>query len=558
MTLVRERKGRDGKGSAGTRLRAVVIGAGHNGLVAAAYLARAGHRVTVLERDEIIGGATRTGEVSVVGKNGTFLHSRYSYLVSLLHHEVVQELELVRHGLVIVPLESTFNPLPDGRFLYREACPARTYHNIARFSKKDAEAYSRFKLLMSQVAQLVHALQRVTPPPVSRAASQDSDPATAWAEVAGHFASAPRDHCDMLAQMMVGSAADLLDEWFETDALKAALSTSSIIGSFLSPRTPGSAYVLLHHYMGEIDGEYRAWGFPCGGTGAVARAISLAAREAGAVIRTAATVSELRLADGRVDGVVLDDGEEIDADVVLSSLAPQLSIDRLIPHGALPPETVAAANSWQTEGCSAKVNLSLGDLPRFRVRPDPHAHLAGGTSIAPSVDYIERAYADARAGNFSREPFLDLVVPSVIDPGMAPPGGHVMSCFVQYAPYQLAHGTWSDQRDALGDAVMAVLRQYVTNLDEITLDRQVLTPDDVEQEIGIPGGNIFHGEIRLSQLFTLRPGSDLSGFQTPLDGYWLCGSGSHPGGGISGGPGRLAARRVLASLARGDAAGASP
>jgi phytoene dehydrogenase-like protein len=353
-----------------------------------------------------------------------------------------------------------------------------------------------------------------------------------------------------LTKLMTMSAADYLDEWFETEALKATMSSSGIIGTFLGPRSPGTAYVLLHHYMGEIDGVFRAWGFARGGTGAVSEAIATAARRRGVTIRTSAPVARVLTNGGRARGVVLESGEEIAARVVVSSLDPKHTFLHLVDPGELPGDLVEGIRRFRIRGSSGKVNLALGELPNFTCLPGVGPHLRGAISISPSVDYLERAYDDAKYGAFSRRPYMDIVIPSMIDPGMAPPGKHVASIFVQYAPYQLTEG-WNDAtREAFGDAVIDTLAQYAPNLKGAILHRQVLSPADMEREFGLTEGNIFQGELSLHQLFNLRPAAQWAQYNTPLAGYYQCGSGTHPGGGISGAPGRLAALRILRDLHR--------
>lgn len=517
---------------------AVIIGGGHNGLVTAAYLAKAGKKVLVLERRHLLGGASVTEEIFP-----GFKYSVFSYLVSLLRPEVIHDLNLPAHGLMILPLESTLNPLPNGDYLYRDADHFRTLREIARHSARDAEAYDDFKMAMYNMAQAMQPLMRMMPPNLGSNSVEDLAGLAEWKQ---HFTGLPAAQLEMLLRIFTISAVELLDEWFESDVVKAAISTSSIIGSFVSPRTPGSAYVLLHHYMGEIDGAYRAWGFPKGGTGAVAEAIASAAQSFGAEIRTNAPVAEVMVKNGRVSGVALENGDEIEAAMVASSLAPQLTFLKLLDPGQLPAELVQRVRKWNSTGSSGKVNLALDALPDFACMPGPGRHLAGGASIAPSLDYVEAAYDDAKYGRFSRRPFIDLVIPSVIDPDMAPPGKHVMSCFVQYAPYQLSDGEWTDEkRAAFGDAVVDVLAEYIPNIRDIILHRQILVPVDIERIAGIPGGNIFHGELNMAQLFSLRPALGYACYRTPIQGYYQCGSSTHPGGGISGAPGRLAAIQML-------------
>ena len=352
-----------------------------------------------------------------------------------------------------------------------------------------------------------------------------------------HFRGLGAERLHALVKLMTMSSADFLDEWFETDVLKATKSASGIIGTFLGPRSPGTAYVLLHHYMGELDGVFRAWGFAKGGTGAVSESIASAARAFGAEIRCDAGVTKVLVRGERATGVVLEDGTEIPASTVVSSLDPRRTFLQLVDASHLPSEFVADITRFKFRGSSGKVNIALAGLPAFTCMPDGAGGKLhrGAVSISPSMEYVERAYDDAKYGEFSRRPYMDIVFPSVIDPGMAPPGKHVMSIFVQYAPYRL-NGGWTDaKREAFGDAVVATL----------ILHRQVITPVDIERITGLSEGNIFAGELALQQLFFLRPAPGWAKFATPLRGYYQAGSGTHPGGGIMGASGRLAALRIL-------------
>ncbi len=522
---------------------AVVIGGGHNGLVHAAYLARAGMDVCVLEAREVLGGATVTEEIFP-----GFRYSVFSYVVSLMRPEIVRELELPRHGLAILPLESTLTPLADGDRLYRDGDRHRTWREIARFSVRDAEAYDDYGRSLFFMARAVKRLLDVVPPDPVRPGLRDL---SGLLGLARHFLGLEPEQLHLLAKLTTMSAADFLDEWFETDALKATLSASGIIGTFLGPRSPGTAYVLLHHYMGEIDGHFRAWGFAKGGTGAVAEAIASAARAAGAEIRTDAPVARVLVRDGRAGGVVLANGDEIRGRVVSSSLDPRRTFLGLVGERHLPGELVRAVRAFRFRGSSGKVNLALDAAPDFACMPGTGAHLRGAISVSPSLDYLERAYDAAKYGDFSREPYIDVVIPSAIDPTMAPPGKHVVSCFVQYAPYELREGSWDEKREAFGDAVVDTLARHIPNLKDIVLHRQVLTPLDIERTTGLSEGNIFQGELSPSQLFFLRPAVGYAKYRTPVRGYYQCGSGTHPGGGIMGAPGKLAASVVLADLGRG-------
>jgi len=347
------------------------------------------------------------------------------------------------------------------------------------------------------------------------------------------------------------SAVDLLDRWFETDVLKATMSASGIIGTFLGVRSPGTAYVLLHHYMGEIDGAFRAWGFARGGTGAISNAIGDAAREFGAEIRTSAPIAKILVKNGRAGGVVLQNGDEIQADIVSSSVDPNLTFVKMLDAGELPSEFLDEVRRYKYRGSSGKVNLALDALPDFTCMPGEGAHLRGAISISPAVDYMERAYDDAKYGRYSRRPYVDMVIPSLTDPSVAPPGKHVMSCFVQYAPYNLKEGTWDEKREEFGNNVIDTVSEYAPNLKKIIVGKQVLTPLDIEREFGLTQGNIFQGELSLEQLFFLRPVPGWAQYRTPIKNLYMCGSATHPGGGIMGAPGRLAALEILKDSGNG-------
>jgi phytoene dehydrogenase-like protein len=350
-------------------------------------------------------------------------------------------------------------------------------------------------------------------------------------------------------QLMTMSAIDFLDQWFETDVLKATMSASGIIGTFLGVRSPGTAYVLLHHYMGEIDGAFRAWGFARGGTGAISNAIANAAREAGVEVRTQSGISQIIVKNGKAKGVVLASGDEIYADVVSSSVDPRLTFTKFIEAHNLPGDFLEDVNRYKFRGSSGKVNMALDALPDFKCLPGPGAHLRGAISISPSVEYMERAYDDAKYGNFSRHPYIDMVIPSLTDPSVAPPGKHVLSCFVQYAPYKLRPGlNWDEQKEAFGDTVVNTIAEYAPNIKDIIIQKQVVTPLDLEREWGLSEGNIFQGELSLEQLFFLRPVPGWAQYRTPIKNLYMCGSATHPGGGIMGANGRLAALEILKDI----------
>jgi len=516
---------------------AIVIGGGHNGLTAAAYLARAGRKVLVLERRHVLGGAAVTEEVFP-----GFRFSVCSYVVSLLRPEIIRDLDLPRHGLEILPLDGTFTPMPNGDYLWRVNDHAKTRRQIARHSKLDAEAYDEYGKAMVEMARFVKPILNMTPPDPM---SLDPRELMKLVFLGKRFRGlADVDRYNQV-QLMTMSASDFLDQWFETDVLKATMSASGIIGTFLGVRSPGTAYVLLHHYMGEIDGAFRSWGFARGGTGAISNAIAAAAREAGVEIRTNAAVARIAVKSGQATGVVLSNGDELTADLVLSSVDPHLTFLKFLDATELPDEFLEEVRRYKFRGSSGKVNLALDALPNFTCLPGDGPHLRGAISISPSVDYMERAYDQAKYGEFSRRPYIDMVIPTLTDPSVAPPGKHILSCFVQYAPYKLASGNWDEQREAFGDTVVDTLAEYAPNIRDIIRHRQVVTPLDLEREWGLTEGNIFQGELTLEQLFFARPVPGWAQYTTPIRNLWMCGSATHPGGGIMGAPGRNAALRIL-------------
>src|SRR5690349_8281818 len=516
---------------------AIVIGGGHNGLTNAAYLARAGKKVVVLERRHVLGGAAVTEEVFP-----GFKFSVCSYVVSLLRPEIIRDLDLPRHGLEILPLDGTLTPMPNGAYPWRVNDHGKTRREIARHSKLDAEAYDEFGKAMQAMCRFVKPILGMVPPEPTTLNPREL---MKLLFIGKRFQGLSSDDKYNQVQLMTMSAVDFLDQWFETDVLKATMSASGIIGTFLGVRSPGTAYVLLHHYMGEIDGAFRSWGFARGGTGAISNAIAAAAREAGVEIRTEAPVAKIEVKNGQASGVVLANGDQLQADMVLSSVDPNLTFLKFVEAKELPGEFVDEVRRYKFRGSSGKVNLALDGLPNFTALPGDGPHLRGALSISPSVDYMERAYDQAKYGEFSSRPYIDMVIPTLTDPSVAPPGKHILSCFVQYAPYALASGTWDEQRTAFGDTVVDTIAQYAPNIRDIILHRQVLTPLDLEREFGLTEGNIFQGELTLEQLFFLRPAPGWSQYTTPIRNLWMCGSATHPGGGIMGAPGRNAARRIL-------------
>jgi phytoene dehydrogenase-like protein len=526
----------------GAKYDVIVIGGGHNGLTNAAYLAKAGKKVLVLERRHVLGGAACTEEVFP-----GFKFSVCSYVVSLLRPEIIRDLDLPRHGLEILPLDGTFTPMPNGDHLWRVNDHGKTHREIARHSRVDAEAYDEFGKAMQAMCRFVKPILGMIPP----------DPATLNPRelmkllfIGRRFQGMSSEDKYNQVQLMTMSAIDFLDQWFETDVLKATMSASGIIGTFLGVRSPGTAYVLLHHYMGEIDGAFRAWGFARGGTGAISNAIADAARESGAEIRTEAPIAKIivknDVKNGRAVGVVLGNGDEIYAKVVSSSVDPRLTFTKMIEPGNLPDEFMEGVKRYKFRGSSGKVNMALDGLPNFKCMPGIGAHLRGAMSISPSVEYMEKAYDEAKYGHWSSRPYIDMVIPTLTDTSLAPPGKHILSCFVQYAPYKLAPGLdWDTEKEKFGDNVVNAIAEYAPNIKDIILHRQVVTPLDLEREWGLTEGNIFQGELSLEQLFFLRPVAGWAQFRSPIKNLYMCGSATHPGGGIMGAPGRLAALEIL-------------
>lgn len=520
------------------RYDAIVIGGGHNGLVHAAYLGRAGKKVLVVERRHVIGGATVTEEIYPGFK---FLTG--SYLISLLRPEVIRELELPRHGLEIMPLESTYVPLPGGRYLADWPDHDRTREEIARHSLRDADAYGEYAQTMRRLALWVKPLLDLVPP--NPASSDPRDLAT-MAQIAERLRAMPRADFHLLTRLCTMSAADFLDEWFEGEALKGTKCTSGIIGTFLGPRSAGTGYVLLHHYIGELDGVHRAWGFARGGTGALSQAIASAARAAGVEIRVNAPVARILIKGGEAVGVALQNGDEIFAERVISNADVKTTFLGLVDEKELPSDFLGDIRRYRMTSAACKVNFALSGLPTFTSMPrGGEALLRGSIEIAPSIDYVEQAYDDAKYGGWSKRPFMDALIPSLLDPGMAPPGKHVMSLFVQYASSELEGGWTEEKRAQFLEVVIDTLSEHAPDLRDKILHKHINTPHDLEKTFGITGGHIFHGELALHQLFFLKPAPAFAQYRSPIKNLWMCGASTHPGGCITGAPGRNAAMEIL-------------
>lgn len=520
-----------------------MVGGGHNGLVAAAYLARAGLDVLVLERRDVLGGAAVTEELWP-----GYRVSTAAYLVSLLQNRIVRDLDLRRHGYEILPKDPPyFSPRLDGQhfFIWRDL--ARTCEEIARLSRRDAERYPEYEAMLDRVTAFVEPLLLEAPPGLP---ATEPEALADWARFLGRVHALPRRELAEVVRVFTASVADLLDHWFESDALKAALATDGVIGAAAGPRTPGTAYVLLHHQMGRAAGARGLWGFVRGGTGAVSLAIASAAREAGAEIRAGAAVDRILVTDGRARGVALAGGEEVPARLVVSNADPKRTLLGLVGRAQLPPDLAAEVDAWRTDGAAFKLNLAVGELPSWRALPGTALgpQHRGTMHVAPSIEYLERAWDDAKYGRPSVAPMIEVGIPTAYDPSLAPPGKHVISLFVQYAPYRLTDSSWDAERECFADRVIATLGEYAPNLPGAIEHRIALAPPDLEARFGLTGGHIFHGELAPGQLFVGRPLVGWARYQTPIDGLFLCGSGTHPGGGVMGAPGHNAAQAVLRHL----------
>jgi len=514
----------------------IVVGGGHNGLTTAAYLAKAGRSVLVLERRHLVGGAAVSEEIYP-----GFIYSVCSYVISLLRPEVIQELNLAQHGLQIIPLEGTFIPMENNDYLALWPDEGDTREDIKRHSRRDAERYFEFEEMMYEMAYAVKPILGMVPPDMVSPSLRDLG---TLRDLGKHLKTLDRRKLHYLTKIMTMSAADFLAEWFETDVVAASIAGSSIIGTMLGPYSPGTAYVLLHHFMGELDGAFTAWGSQKGGTGAFSETVARAARSFGAEIRVSSPVDHVIVKNGSAKGVVLEDGSEIEGRIVVSGCDPKVTFEKLVDSKDLPDDLVASLKNFKYRGSSGKVNLALDGLPEFPSAPDPSIN-DGMYSIGPSMEFIERAYDEAKYGWYSSRPYMDAVIPTVRDPSMAPPGKHVLSLFCQYASYDLEKSNWEDERENFGDAVVDTFCEFAPNLKDLILHRQVVTPWDMEKEFSLTEGNIFQGELTLDQLFFQRPALGWAQYRTPIKNYYQCGSATHPGGGITCGPGRLAALEIL-------------
>src|SRR5437764_562976 len=517
----------------------IIVGGGHNGLVAAAYLARAGRKVLVLEKRELLGGCAVTEEIWP-----GYRVSTGAYLTSLMQERIINDLELPGFGYQVDAKDPAFFSLfPDGRHFFMWQDRDKTLTEIAKFSKHDAEVYPAYEEQLERIAEVVEGLLLTTPPQFPPHGVGD---AIEYLKLAAKMRGLSPAHIVALVKICTQSAAEYLDEWFESDEVKVTLATDGVIGANGGPRSPGTAYILLHHCMGGVAGHRGLWGFVRGGMGAVAQSIAESARAKGVEIRPNAPVAQVLVRSGRAYAVVLESGEEIEGGAIASNLDPKLTFLRLLREGDLPAEFVAAIRHFRIEGTSCKINLALSGLPQFTAYPGaPGPHHRATMHICPNIEYVERAWDDAKYGRPSARPLLELTVPTMYDPSLAPPGKHIMGIFLQYAPYTLRDGTWDELREPFGDRVVELIAEYAPNIRSIIEHRQVLTPLDLERRFGITGGNIFHGEMSLDQMFVMRPVAGWARYRTPVAGLYLCGSGAHPGGGVMGAPGFNCAREML-------------
>jgi phytoene dehydrogenase-like protein len=516
--------------ASGSHYDAIIVGAGHNGLIAAGYLAKAGKSVLVLERRSIIGGATVTEEIFP-----GYRLSTCSYVCNLLLPEVIADLELERHGYDVRPFDPQyFVPFPDGSYFMSFLDGRKTREQIAKFSRRDVAAYDAYWQMWDRIVERMRPLLL--------------QPAPTWDQIEARF-SGPQGQEDWRT-LTRKSIAELLDEYFESEQIKAPLSTGGVIGVDAGPMTPGTVYVKYHHLIGSIAGHQGAWGFVRGGMGSIPKALAAFGREHGVEIVTDSEVAEIDIQDGSAKGVRTIAGRHYTADIVLSNADPTRTFLGMVGESRLPTEFAAGVKRIKVKGSVVKVLMALGELPNFTAMPGTEIgpQHTGGIVINPSVDYLETAWDDCKRGHPSRRPFMDCYIQTATEDGLTPPGKHTMSLFVQYAPYDLAEGTWDERRGEIGSNIIDTLAMFAPNIPSAIEHVEVLGPPDIERIIGITGGNIFHGEILPDQMFGYRPVPGFSDYRTPIDRLYLCGSGAWPGGAVFGAPGRNAAIEALRDL----------
>jgi phytoene dehydrogenase-like protein len=528
----------------------IVIGGGHNGLVAAAYLAAAGLKVVVLERRTQVGGAAVTEEF-----HPGFRNSVAAYTVSLLNPTIIRDLELHRHGLRIVerPI-SNFLPLPDGRYL--KVAPGRAKAEVAKFSARDAERLDAYEARLTRLTDVLRALALKTPPNLATGQGLTANLSALLdtAKVGNRMRSLGLEGQRDLLEIFTRSAGDVLDQWFESDPIKAILGFDGIVGTYASPFAAGTGYVLLHHCWGEVNGKRGTWGHAVGGMGAITQAMARSCAERGVEIRTTSAVSEILTEKGRAAGVVTDKGEKIAARAIVSNLHPKLTFEKLVDSAALPADFRARIGSYRSGSGSFRMNLALSELPSFSALPGRAAaeHHGSGIVIAPSLAYMERAYLDARLSGWSAEPIIEMLIPSTLDDSLAPPGCHVASLFCQHVAPTLSDGrSWDEARETVADLMIDTVESYAPSFRASVIARQILSPLDLERDFGLVGGDIFHGKLSLDQLYWARPVLGHADYRSPIPGLYMCGASTHPGGGVTGAPGHNAAREMIRDLRAG-------
>jgi len=528
-------------------LDVLIIGGGHNGLVCAFYLARAGLKVRVLERRGVVGGAAVTEEF-----HPGFRNSVAAYTVSLLNPKVVADMQLARHGLTVVERRlANFLPIDESRYLVTGG--GRTQAEVAKFSSRDGDRLDAYGERLEVIADVLRGLVLETPPNVTRDGWTAAIPELLKSATIGRRMA----HLDMtgrrdLLALFAQSAGDWLDGWFESDPIKAVFGFDGVVGAYASPYTPGTAYVLLHHVFGEVNGRKGAWGHAIGGMGAITQAMAAACREAGVEITTDAAVGEVLVEKGRAVGAVTAGGESVRARAVVSNLHPQLLFQKLIDPAVLPADFRERIERYRSGSGTFRMNVALSELPRFTCLPEAGDHLTAGIIMAPSLAYMDQAYIDARTRGWSKAPIVEMLIPSTLDDTLAPPGRHVASLFCQHVQPRLSGGrSWDDCRDEVADLMIETVDRHAPGFKASVLGRQALTPLDLERTFGLVGGGIFHGKLELDQLFSARPVLGHGAYRGPVAGLYLCGAGTHPGGGVTGAPGWVAAREILKDFKRG-------
>ncbi len=516
---------------------AIIVGGGHNGLINGAYLAKAGLKTLILERRHLVGGAAITEEL-VPG----FHFTTFSYALSLLRPDIIHELDLVKHGFMPILMPSSFAPMENGDYLLLGQDRGENITEIKRHSPHDADAMDRYEHDIERVCQVIKPLLDKAPANIFGKTPEDLD---GIAELVSHLGGVEPKVMHDAIRLLTGSAADFLDDYFESDILKGYIASSGIIGTKVGPMSQGSGLVLLYHSLGEHDGHFGSWAFHKGGNGGFTQVLARAAEAYGAEILLESPVDSVLTKDGRVVGVALEDGTELSADIVVSALDPRRTFLELVEPRELPSDLVENITRFKFQGTSAKVNFALDGLPKYPALGDRSDMYRGFTNIGPSMEYLERAFDDAKYGWYSKRPYIDCAIQSVVDPDMAPPGKHVMSCFVQYAPYHLKGSDWDTEKQRFGDTVQATLESFFPGFGDLVLHREIVTPLDIERVVGLSEGNIFAGEFLAPQMYFFRPAPGWSSYNTPIEGYYQCGSGTHPGGCVMGAPGKLASQRIL-------------